>query len=141
VAACMKALPKNIRKQLFPLPEQVTAFLEEADAHGGSFVEVLCRFVQRRIGEPVPDNAWDERELPAHLKMNFRVVDESARELAMGRDLQALKIQLGQAAQLTFAESGPGIEREGLRAWDFGDLPEAITFTRKGRKLTGYPAI
>jgi ATP-dependent helicase HrpA len=84
---------------------------------------------------------WRDKELPPHLRMNFRVVDEAGRELAVGRDLLALKGQLGQAAQLTFGKAEPGIEREGLRAWDFGDLPEEIAFTRGGRRLTGYPAL
>jgi ATP-dependent helicase HrpA len=161
----MKALPKGIRKHLFPLPEQVTAFLESADAErpreaGGErgeaqnrsstarlpppaspFTEALRRFVQRRIGEPIPEKAWDDREMPAHLRINFRIVDEAGRELAVGRDLLALKGQLGQAAQLTFAAAEPGIERGDIRTWDFGDLPDEIAFTRKGRRLTGYPAL
>jgi ATP-dependent helicase HrpA len=73
--------------------------------------------------------------------MNFRIVDESGRELAVGRDLLALKGQLGRAAQLTFGQADTGIERSGIRAWDFGDLPEEIVFTRNGRKLTGHPAL
>jgi ATP-dependent helicase HrpA len=141
----LKALPKGIRKHLFPLPEQVTAFLQTADADAQAprmpFAQALRRFIQRRIGEPLPEQVWDEREIPPHLRMNFRVLDEAGQELAMGRDLLALKGQLGQAAQLTFAESDPGIERTDIRAWEFGDLPEEITFTRKGRRLTGYPAL
>jgi ATP-dependent helicase HrpA len=145
----IKALPKAIRRQLFPLPDQVSAFMESAgfDAtnapppSNAGFFDSLRRFVQRRIGEPIPADVWHDRELPVHLKMNFRVVDEAGRELASGRDLLALKGQLGQAAQLTFAKAEPGIERTGLRAWDFGDLPEEIAFTRGGRRLTGYPAL
>jgi ATP-dependent helicase HrpA len=147
VGWCLKALPKGIRKQLFPMSEQVTAFLEEQDreARGGrreaSFGAAVRRFVQRRIGEPVAQDAWDDRDMPAHLKMNFRVVDEAGRELGSGRDLLALKGQLGQAAQLTFGKAEPGIERAGIRTWDFGDLPEQIAFTKAGRRLTGYPAL
>ena len=84
---------------------------------------------------------WDGTDMPAHLRVNFRVVDEAGRELAMGRDLAALKSQLGQAAQLTFAATEPGIEKSGIRAWDFGELPATLAFTRGGRKLTGYPAL
>ena len=153
VTWAMKALPKGIRKHLFPLPEQVTAFLQSVDtreAAGGKrdahnrapFIDELRRFVQRRMGEPLPEKAWDEREMPAHLKMNFRVIDEAGRELAVGRDLLAIKGQLGQAAQLTFGEQADaGIERSDIRSWDFGDLPEEIAFNRKGRRLTGYPAL
>jgi len=144
----IKALPKNIRRQLFPLPDQVSAFLEVNPSPAGraaevreSFSDALRKFIQRRIGEPIPADVWRDKELPAHLRMNFRVVDEAGRELAVGRDLLVLKEQLGQAAQLTFAQTQTGIERSGIRAWDFGDLPGEIAFTRGGRKLTGYPAL
>ena len=73
--------------------------------------------------------------------MNYRVVDEKGRELALGRDLATLKSELGHAAQLTFSSAEPGVERSDITAWDFGDLPEQIAFTRDGRKLTGYPAL
>jgi ATP-dependent helicase HrpA len=69
------------------------------------------------------------------------VIDEAGRELATGRDLAALKAQLGKAAQLTFSNADAGIERSGIRAWDFGELPHTLTFTRGGRKLTGHPAL
>lgn len=145
VAACFKALPKNLRRNLFPLPEQVTAFLTEAGADQSvSLFAALADFVRRRAGQPVTPMVWHDAELPAHLRMNFRVIDESGRELARGRDLPALKAQLGQAAQLTFGNVGSaatGIERADIRVWDVGDLPREIAFTRNGRKLTGYPAL
>jgi len=30
---------------------------------------------------------------------------------------------------------------DNVMRWDFGDLPEEITFTRMGKQLTGYPAL
>jgi ATP-dependent helicase HrpA len=147
VAFAFKALPKAIRRQLVPIPEQVTAFLAdmETGAASGEAREALsaslARFVQRRAGQPVAQSIWDDIDLPQHLRMNFRVVDEAGRELASGRDLAALRTQLGEAAQLTFSTAAPGIERENIRLWDFGDLPREISFTRNSRKLTGYPAL
>jgi ATP-dependent helicase HrpA len=90
---------------------------------------------------PLPRDDAAVIEFPPHLRCNHRVVDESGRELATGRDLAALKAQLGEAAQLTFSETTTGIEREGIRSWDFGDLPPTLTFSRGGRKVTGYPAL
>jgi len=68
-------------------------------------------------------------------------VDDAGRELAMGRDWNALKQQLGQAAQLTFRNASPDIEKSGLKQWDFGDLPTTLSFSQDGRQLTGYPAL
>jgi ATP-dependent helicase HrpA len=153
VGAYLKALPKAIRKQLLPLQDQVTRFLEEQDgavpADGGrskgegsaSLLDALARYVKMRSGEIISTDIWDDADIPAHLRMNYRVIDDAGRELATGRDLPALKAQLGQAAQLTFAKAEPGIERTGLTSWDCGDVPEQIAFERAGRKLTGYPAL
>jgi ATP-dependent helicase HrpA len=84
---------------------------------------------------------WSKEEPPAHLLMNIRVVDEARRELAMGRNLDELRKRLGEAASLTLAKAQPGMEREGIRAWDFGELPEQVTFRRGNQTLTGYPAL
>ncbi|MDH5553330.1 MAG: DUF3418 domain-containing protein, partial [Nitrosomonas sp.] len=66
-------------------------------------------------------------------------------ELAMSRDLMQLQTKLGQAAQITFAQTDSddqqSIERDDVSRWDFGDLPKEITFTRMGKQLTGYPAL
>ena len=79
--------------------------------------------------------------MPAHLTVNVRVVDAAGGELAMGRDLGALRAQLGEAAQMSFAAAGVGIEKKGLRKWDFGDLPETLAIKRGTQQLIGYPAL
>jgi len=70
-----------------------------------------------------------------------RVVDAGGSELATGRDLAALRAQLGEAAQMSFAASGPVQDKRGIRKWDFGDLPETLVVTRGAQRLTGYPAL
>jgi ATP-dependent helicase HrpA len=149
IAHLFKALPKQLRRHLTPPPAHVTAFLEMKDSELArnpgdkalSLATTLARYVGRAAGQPVSPDSWDGTVVPPHLCMNFRVVDQAGRELAAGRDLAALKTQLGQAASLTFSADEPGIEKSGIRAWDFGDLPAEISFTRGGRRLTGYPAL
>ena len=150
IAFSFKALPKSVRRHLVPVPQHVTAFLEEQDSGSairGSakqrprLARALAGYVQRVAGEPVSPDIWDGTGMPPHLLMNFRVVDEAGRELAAGRDLAALKAQLGEAASLTFRAADSGIERAAIQSWDFGDLPPEIAFTRGGRSLTGYPAL
>ena len=94
-----------------------------------------------RLGDRLPADIWDAVALPPHLQVNVRVVDAAGIELGSGRDLAALRAQLGEAAQLSFAEAGASLERRGLRRWDFGDLPESLTRVRDGKRVTGYPAL
>ena len=69
------------------------------------------------------------------------MIDASGRELASGRDLAALRAELGEAAQLSFAGAKPALERRGLKSWDFGTLPETLATVRNGQRVTGYPAL
>jgi ATP-dependent helicase HrpA len=140
VAWTMKALPKRIRTALVPVTEHVTKFLEWEKPGERIVREAVLHYAQRVIGDRV-EAEWSKDEPPAHLLMNIRVVDEGKRELAMGRDLADLRKRLGEAATLTLAKSKPGIEREGITSWDFGELPERVTFRRGNQTLTGFPAL
>jgi ATP-dependent helicase HrpA len=123
-----------------PVPEFVTKFLDENQVGEGAIKQVLAAHIQHVTTLKIGMDDWVE-ETPAHLLMNFSVVDDAGRELAMGRDWNALKKQLGSAAQLTFRNTLPDIEKTGLKQWDFGDLPEKLSFERDGLKVTGYPAL
>ena len=137
----LKALPKAWRNRLIPLPDTVTAFLETPRREGQSVAEALRDYLARRLGEAPPSSLFDAAELPAHLRINVRVVDAAGEELAMNRDLTALQDRLREAAQLSFAAEGPPFERKGIRQWDFGELPETLTMRRGGQRITGYPAL
>ncbi len=141
VAWTMKALPKRVRTQLVPVPEHVTKFLEQTPPGEKPVKDAVLDYASRLVGERLPEDVWSKEEPPPYLRMNIRVVDEAKRELAMDRDLGALRKRLGEAASLTLAKSKPGVEREGITAWDFGELPEQVTFRRGNQTLTGYPAL
>ncbi len=141
VAFAFKALPKNWRRHLTPPTEHVTKFLQVEGTAQGAFADAVARYATRAAGAPLTKEEAAAIDFPPHLRCNYAVIDESGRELATGRDLAALKSQLGEAAQLTFSGTSTGIEREGIKLWDFGDLPQTLTFTRGGRKVTGYPAL
>ena len=141
----IKALPKTFRRVCVPVPEFVTVFLEQNKVGQGeieksAIKQVLAAHIQRVTTLKISIDDWTE-ETPAHLLMNFSVVDDAGRELAMGRDWNALKKQLGSAAQLTFRNTSPDIEKTGLKQWDFGDLPQTLSFERDGLKVVGYPAL
>jgi ATP-dependent helicase HrpA len=141
VALTMKALPKRIRTQLVPVPEHVTKFLEWAKVGEKTVRETVLEYAGRVIGERLDPDVWSKDDVPPHLLMNIRVVDENKRELATGRDLGELRKRLGEAASMTLAKSKPGMEREHITAWDFGELPEQVTFRQGNQAMTGFPAL
>lgn len=140
ITALIKALPKTLRRVCVPVPEFVTGFLEAKNPQQ-PLLPALAEFIQHKTGLKLKPEEFDLAGLEAHHLMNFSVVDEKGRELGMGRDWNLLKKKLGSAAQLTFRTGSPGIEKSGLKQWDFGDLPQTLTFSKDGRQLTGYPGL
>ena len=136
----IKALPKTFRRVCVPVPEFVTGFLDQNKVGEAPIKLALAAHIQRVTTLKISVEDWTE-ETPAHLLMNFSIIDDAGRELAMGRDWNALKKQLGSAAQLTFRNTSPDIEKTGLKQWDFGDLPQTLSFERDGLRVTGYPAL
>jgi ATP-dependent helicase HrpA len=138
----IKGLPKGVRKHFVPVPQVVTACMEILEPDSGPLTAALSQALFRKTGVEVPADAWDVADLPPHLMMNFRVVDEKGNEIAGGRDLAALRNQLGVKARRTFSETAStAFERKGLTGWDFDDLPEQIEVNRGAGKLIGYPAV
>ncbi len=144
----IKALPKAFRRVCVPVPEFVTQFLDKNKVGEGAIKVVLAAHIQQVTTLKISADDWTE-PTPAHLLMNFSVVDDAGRELAMGRDWLQLKKQLGSAAQLTFRNTSPSeikqLEKTNIKQWDFGDLPDTLSFERDvdGERLqvTGYPAL
>ncbi len=142
LTALLKFLPKDKRRPLIPLPDTVTAFLSTAKPGEQVLTAALASYIRKKTGADIRPDEW-KGELPAHLKMNLRVVDDSGQELAGGRDLAVLRQQLGGAARITYGGGAEDseFERTGVVEWSFGDLPAQVTFKRGGRELLGYPAL
>ena len=142
LTALLKNLPKDKRRPLIPLPESVTAFLSVAKPGEMELCPALAAWIRRKTGTDIHPDDW-KGDLPAHLRMNLSVVDDGGQELASGRDLAALRAQLGGAARITYGGGAEdnAFERTGLTEWNFGDLPEQVKFRRDGRELVGYPAL
>ncbi len=104
VLALCKTLHQRPRSRLVPLPEFAAEFAEtHAFGEGGGLLDTLLKAVRERTQLAVQRGDFKQEQLAAHWYMNFRVVDEHGRQLAMGRNLAALKAELGQQARGAFA--------------------------------------
>ncbi len=141
VNALIRALPKGVRSRLTPVADFVTAFLADRAPGARALDEELRDYLAGARRIEVPGDIWQDIELPPHLAVNVRVVDDSGQELAAGRDLRALVGRLGDAATISFRQAEPGLERSNVTSWDFGDVPESLVFMRDGKRITGFPAL
>jgi ATP-dependent helicase HrpA len=106
IQALLKSLPQKPRSRFVPLPEsaaRLAASLGEPERFGtGSLTDALLRQVREITSLDVKRADFKLDMLAPHLFMNFRVVDEHGRQLGQGRNLGALKAELGAQARGAF---------------------------------------
>jgi ATP-dependent helicase HrpA len=147
----VKSLPQKLRRHCVPVPEYAQAFVdrqgERLAAPRGGLIDALIEDLREHKRLVAQASDFKLEQLPQHLVMNFKVIDEHGRQLAMGRSLAALRAELGAAAQKTFqavAEKDARVADElhdKITDWNFGDLPELLEIRRKGQVLIGHPAL
>ncbi|MDE9366126.1 ATP-dependent RNA helicase HrpA [Luteipulveratus sp. YIM 133132] len=139
--ALIKSLPKATRRSFVPAPDHARAALAQTDPADGAITDELAGALTRRTGVRLPPQEWDWSRVPDHLRMTFRIEDRRRRPLGEGKDLSVLKEQLAGQVRSTMARAAASVEREGLRQWAFGDLPETFE-TKQGRQtIQGFPAV
>ncbi|MDM8357715.1 ATP-dependent RNA helicase HrpA [Pandoraea communis] len=100
----MKSLPQKLRRHFVPLPEYAAGFLDRATFGQGALLDALMADARELTGVMLKSSDFKREMLPAHLSMNFKVIDEHGRQLGMGRNLAQLRAELGQQAQRTFQQ-------------------------------------
>jgi ATP-dependent helicase HrpA len=106
VQALIKTLHQRPRSRLVPLPDtaaRMTEQLLQPEVFGsGSLTDAVLKLVRDATSLDIKRNDMKLDMLPPHLFMNFRVVDEHGRQLGAGRNLGALKGELGSQARGAF---------------------------------------
>jgi len=142
IVALLRSLPKGLRRHFVPVPDYAARCRRAHVAGDTPLVQALGPERKRLTGVHVPEDAWDESAVPDFLRLRFRLVDDAGNTVAAGRDLGALKRAHGRAGGAA-AQRLPraGLEREGLKDWDAGRLPETVEIHRGGVHLRGFPAL
>ena len=142
VVSLIKSLPKAMRRNFVPAPNYAEAFLGRAEPLAKPLLESLTYELRRMTGVTVEAELWDYSQLPAHLKMTFRVIDEKGKKIAESNDLDSLKFQLKDRVQSTLSNiADDGIEQSGLHLWSFADLPQCYEQKKQHFNVKAYPAI
>ena len=106
IQALLKSLPQRPRSRFVPLPESAARLANELSAPelfgSGGLTDVLLKKVRDETSLDVKRTDFKLEMLSAHFFMNFKVVDEHGRQLGQGRNLGALKAELGSQARGAF---------------------------------------
>ncbi len=106
IQALIKTLHQRPRSRLVPLPDTATKMAEtlnttEVFGHG-SLLDAVLKLARQATSIDIVRADIKVDMLSPHFFMNFRVVDEHGRQLGTGRNLGALKSELGAQARGAF---------------------------------------
>ena len=142
VVALLRTLPKELRRELAPLPQTARQVAGQLRFGEGSLTTALSRALETMHGVAVPPSSFQDERLPEFLRLRIEVVNDRGDIVGASRDLGELRRQFGSEAAATFsATDDPRWQQDGLTAWSFGNLPESVSIERHGLPLTGYPTL
>lgn len=150
VRALIKSLPQKLRRHCVPIEQYAEGFFTRTGGEqidGKSLVDALIADIREQTGTVCERTDFKPETLPAHLFMNFKVLDEHGRQIGMGRNLAELRAEFGEQAQQTFrnvAQADASVSSdlaENITNWTFGELPELMEIRRAGLTLIGHPAL
>ncbi|MFH1570914.1 MAG: ATP-dependent RNA helicase HrpA, partial [Gemmatimonadota bacterium] len=144
VTALLRSLPKRLRKPLVPVPETARQIARQLAPTHPTFLESLEEHLRAHYGLAVRRADWRPEDLPEHLRLRVEVQGADGQPVGAGRDLRVLSRALEQPAAAADG-SGDGAwsraaaqwERDGIKAWDFGDLPERLEVS----DVSGVPVL
>ncbi|QDP01390.1 ATP-dependent RNA helicase HrpA [Thalassotalea sp. PS06] len=142
ITALIKGLPKQVRKNFVPAPNYAQACFQAINPDGQSLTQAMAKQLLRMTGIRIDPELWNVSELPEHLKMNFKVVNDKGKLLSQGRDLLNLQEQLqSQVKKSIKAVADKGIEQQNITEWGFGKLPKSYEKTTANIKIQAFPAL
>jgi ATP-dependent helicase HrpA len=143
VVTLLRSLPKQLRVNFVPAPNVARAFLAAVPPGEEGITDALARHLRSTTGVHVPPESWDWSKVPDHLRPTFRVVDDTGRTVAEGKDLEALKAPLRSSFEdaMASAAAESGIARTGETTWSFGTIEATFRQVRAGHEVLGYPGL
>ena len=102
----LKSLPQKLRRNCVPLPDYAARFCERMHDSGvfgrGDLIDAIIADIRSQTSLAVMSTDFKVETLPAHHFMNFKIIDEHARQLDMGRNLATLQAEFGGQARQSF---------------------------------------
>ena len=139
--ALARSLPKSLRTKLGPAPDAAKQAAAELRQGEGSFLAAAADVFSQLAGETIPLEAFDIARLPPHLAVNVRVIDDNGKTLKQSRDLEELRDHFDVQPVPSTPLAPTPWHRDGVTAWDFGDLPASVEIPARPFAIVKHVAI
>jgi len=158
VELMLKALPKELRRNLIPLTETAQKLVRDLALISGrpkqpTLAEALAELLSPRLGVRIDPALWDAKIFPDHLRVRVEVVDNRDQVLGASRDLAEIQAQLHSRSR-DVSKQAATVDNGAWRAarakwegdpateWKFGDLPDKILVSEHhGVPVHAFPGL
>ncbi|MEM9025373.1 MAG: DUF3418 domain-containing protein, partial [Verrucomicrobiota bacterium] len=111
----IRALPKEIRRQLFPIAENTRAITQRVKPSPQPLTEILSKILWEDFRIRVGISDWNLDRIPEHLRPRVEITDNSGKNaLASGRDWESVQTSY-QATIKKQTREGSGVDK--FKAW------------------------
>ncbi len=142
VAALLRSLPKEIRRDLIPMAETEAAVVARLGDPDGRLVDALAAATTAVTGRQVTPDDFDAAALPAHLRTHIVAVAPDGSVVDAGDDLEAIRERQAGTARAALAEVTPVAERRDITRWDLGTIDRVVEQrTSTGGVVRAYPTL
>lgn len=153
VSLLLRSLPQRLRRHCVPIPDYAERFVEDVanndELKESPLLDVLIDDIWHHKRVRIKNTDFKEENIPSHLSMIFKVVDEHGRMLSASRNLSLLKAEHAPTAQESFRQliDKDEVAKETIEdnlhinAWTFGELPELLEIKRGRQSMVGFPAL
>ncbi|MDO8349550.1 MAG: DUF3418 domain-containing protein, partial [Gallionella sp.] len=145
VVQLIKTLPQKIRRNLVPVPEFAAAFCRDVPSANTPLLQALARYIREQKQLDVLLDAFRPEQLPPHLLMNYRVMDEHGRQLGMSRNFSQLHSEHAPRAAPVIAavtvDKQEALCEQRCTSWSFRTFTETRQVKRAGQEVTLYNAL
>ena len=142
VNCLLGALPSALRRVVSPISDTVAVLMPLLKPGDEALTDAIRRVLWEHNGIRIPADAWDNVKLPPHLRVRFRIKDDSgSKTLAVSRDLETALREAGVSDQRGGASAAVREDTTKHAEWDSGPLAASVEGSSAGWRMTSYPAL
>lgn len=146
VTTLIKSLPKNLRRNVVPANDWAGKVMAVLPAEPtGAITTAVAKALQSLSGTVITAADFDLSKLTDAQRMTYRVIDAHGRTLGLSTHLAGLQEKLAaqtrDAVAVVAEKAHSPLERDGLTAWDFDELPASIESKHGANVVRAFPAL
>ncbi len=137
-----KRLPKRLRKQLVPVPQAVDRVMDLLHLYEGSLYQNVEKAVLRAHQVNIKRSDWIIADLPVHLIMRFKVIDNTNKTVASSRSYSELLTSITPNKKTPNHTNTQKTlpNKQDFTYKDLDSTKSIISFNNNGKTDTYYPS-